>query len=178
MRCVSSKEFLDIQATKECGFFLNRVHDMITTYNQMHHTSKHSKHNSINCPVRQNGWVFLCKISGSGLESCCSHLKFRYRVYFEKGVLDIQETRECGFTLKCVRNMIQRYSRLQRADKNFYLTSLVKWLSVCLQTKLLWVRVPLQSLKFQISCHFLVSSFLTFRQLESVDSLWNAYVTW
>ena len=31
------------------------------------------------------------------------------------------------------------------------LASLTKWLSVCLRTKWLWVRVPLQSLKLQIS---------------------------
>ena len=29
---VSSKEFLDIQAHKECGFTLKRVRDMIRTY--------------------------------------------------------------------------------------------------------------------------------------------------
>ena len=29
----SSKEFLDIQATIECGFTLKRVRDMIKTYN-------------------------------------------------------------------------------------------------------------------------------------------------
>ena len=31
---VSSKDFLDIQATTEYGFTLNRVRDMIRTYNQ------------------------------------------------------------------------------------------------------------------------------------------------
>ena len=31
---VSSKEFLDIQATIECGFTLKRVRDMIRTYSQ------------------------------------------------------------------------------------------------------------------------------------------------
>ena len=33
---VSSKVFLDIQATIECEFTLKRVRDMIRTYNQMH----------------------------------------------------------------------------------------------------------------------------------------------
>ena len=41
--------------------------------------------------------------------------------------------------------------------------------------KRLLVRVPLQSLKLRF-CTCLRSS-LTFRQLQSVDSLWNAYVT-
>ena len=31
----SSKEFLDIQATIECGFTLKRVRDMIKTYNEV-----------------------------------------------------------------------------------------------------------------------------------------------
>ena len=32
---VSTKEFLDIQATKECGFTLKHVRDMIITYSEM-----------------------------------------------------------------------------------------------------------------------------------------------
>ena len=51
-------------------------------------------------------------------------------------------------------------------------------MSVPLRTKWLWVRVPLQSLKLQISRLFRARSSLTFRQLKNVDSLWNAYVTW
>ena len=35
MAPASSKEFLHIQATVECGFTLKRVRDMIKTYNQM-----------------------------------------------------------------------------------------------------------------------------------------------
>ena len=31
----TSKEFLDIQATVECGFTLKRVRDMIRTYRQI-----------------------------------------------------------------------------------------------------------------------------------------------
>ena len=55
---------------------------------------------------------------------------------------------------------------------------LAKWLSVRLRTKWLWFWVPSQSLKLQISRLFLTRSSVTFRQLLSVDSLWNAYVTW
>ena len=36
----SSKEFLDIQATIECGFTLKRVRDMIITYSQADYSSK------------------------------------------------------------------------------------------------------------------------------------------
>ena len=40
--CLNVKEFLDIQATIECGFTLKRVRDMIRTYSQMHRTNKYS----------------------------------------------------------------------------------------------------------------------------------------
>ena len=51
----SSKEFLDIQATIECGFTLKRVRDMTRTYRQMHRTDKYSEHSSIIWPVWPNG---------------------------------------------------------------------------------------------------------------------------
>ena len=48
-------EFLDIQATIECGFTLKRVRDMIKTYSQMHRTDKYSQHSSIIWPAWLNG---------------------------------------------------------------------------------------------------------------------------
>ena len=36
--------------------------------------------------VSPNGWVFVYKLSGSGFESSCSHLNFRFRACFEQGV--------------------------------------------------------------------------------------------
>ena len=54
-----SKEFLDIQATIECGFTLKCVRDMTRTYSQMHRTDKYSEHSSIIWPVWPNGWVFV-----------------------------------------------------------------------------------------------------------------------
>ena len=32
-----------------------------------------------------NGWMFIYELSGSGFESSCSHLNFRYRACFEQG---------------------------------------------------------------------------------------------
>ena len=49
-----SNEFLDIQATIECGFTLKRVRDMTKTYSQIHHTNKYSQHSSIFRPVWLN----------------------------------------------------------------------------------------------------------------------------
>ena len=59
-----------------------------------------------------------------------------------------------------------------------HLASLAKWFSARLQIKWLWVRIPLLSLKLQISHLFRARSSLRFRKLLSVDSLWNANVTW
>ena len=39
------------------------------------------------------------------------------------------------------------------------------WLTVCLQTKWLWIRIPLQSLKCQVSRLFRARSSLIYRQL-------------
>ena len=56
---VSSKDFLDIQATIECGFTLKCISDMMRTYSQMHGTDKYSQHSSTSWPVSLNGCVFV-----------------------------------------------------------------------------------------------------------------------
>ena len=58
-----------------------------------------------------NGWVFGYKLSGCGFKSPSNHLNFRYRACFEQGVLDIKTTVECGFTLKCIHDMIRTSSQ-------------------------------------------------------------------
>ena len=68
----SSKKFLDIQATIECGFTPKHIHDMTRTYNQMYNTDKYSEHSSILWQVRLNGWLFVYELSGSEFESSCS----------------------------------------------------------------------------------------------------------
>ena len=82
----SSKEFLDIEATIECGFPLKCVSDMTRTYSQMHRTDKYLEHSSIVWPVWLNGWVFDYELSGCGFESSWRHLNFRYRARFQQGV--------------------------------------------------------------------------------------------
>ena len=47
----SSKKFLEIQATTECGFTLKRVRHMIRTWSQIHRTYKYSQDSSIIWPV-------------------------------------------------------------------------------------------------------------------------------
>ena len=83
---VLSNKFLNIQATIDSLFTLKRLHDMITTYPEMHHTDRCSQHSSIIWPVWLNGWVVVYELSGWGFESCCSHLNFRYRTCSEQGV--------------------------------------------------------------------------------------------
>ena len=65
---VSSKEFLNSQATIECRFTLKRVRDMLITYSQMNRTDKYSQHSSIIWPVWLNGGVFDYELSGCGFE--------------------------------------------------------------------------------------------------------------
>ena len=74
---------------------------------------------------------------------------------------------KCGFTLKCVRDMIRTYSQLQHTGKYSEHSSII-W-SVWpfrLRTKWFWVWVQLQSLKLQIMCLLQARSSLTFRQLQ------------
>ena len=97
--------------------------------------------------------MFVYELSGSGSESSCSDLNFRFRPASSKELLDIQATIECGFTLKRVRDIIRIYSQMHRTDKHSKqfsrLASLAKWLSVCLWTKWFWVQAQLQSLNFK-----------------------------
>ena len=135
-----SKEFLDIQATRECRFPLKRLRDMIITYNQMYRTDKYSQHSSIIWPVWLNGWVFVYEPSGCGFESGCSHLNFRFRTSFEQGVpwysgnyrvLIDSETRTWrGKNMRS--NAPYRYVLTKQLN---YLANLAKRLSVRLRTK-------------------------------------------
>ena len=70
-------------------------------------------------------------------------------------------------------NWTRTQNHLARKRTLNYLVSLAKWLSVRLLTKWLWVRVQLQSVKFQISRLLRARRSLTFRKLLSVDLLWK-----
>ena len=61
-------EFLDIQAIIECGFTPKLFRDMTKR------------------PVWSNGWVFVYELSGSGFESSCNHLNFKFHACFEQVV--------------------------------------------------------------------------------------------
>ena len=69
----------------------------------------------------------------------------------------------------------KKYSQMHHTDKYSQHSSIK---SVRLWTRWLWVQIPLLWLKLQISRLFRARSFLTFRQIQNVDSLWNTYVTW
>ena len=109
-------------------------------------------------------------------------LKFNFELFsiISQKLLDMR-----GFLLGTFQNFLCGRKRLVSArssglsDCNWTrtqnhlvrLASLAKWLSVCLRTKWFWVPVQLQSLKLQISRLLRARSSLTFRELESVDSL-------
>ena len=152
---VSSKELLEFKATIEWGFTLKRVLDIIRTYGQIHSTDTFSQHKSIIWPFWLNGWVFVYELGGCGLMSHWSYLNSRYRASFGKKFLEIQTTIQCGFTLKDLRDLIETYSLMHCKEKfsqhsSSISASLTKWSSIGLQTKSLWVGVPLESLKLQI----------------------------
>ena len=79
------EEFLDIQATTECGFTLKRVGDMKKRYSHVHCTDKYSEHSPTIRYVWPTGWVFVYELSGFGFQSSCSHLNFRFRGCLEQG---------------------------------------------------------------------------------------------
>ena len=85
----------------------------------MHRTDKYSQHSSIIRPVWLNGWVFVYKLSGCGVESSCSHLNFKFRACFEQGVSwhSGKAIIKCGFTVKRVRDMTRTCSQMHRTDK-------------------------------------------------------------
>ena len=170
MAPASSKEFLDIQATVECGFTLKLVRDMKKTYSQMHRTDKYSQHSSIIWRVWPNGWVFVYELSGCGFESRCSHLISIHGACFEQrvpwhsgnGRVWIHSQTRTWHDKKIQSNAPYRY--VLTAQLN-HLACLAKWLSVRLRSKWLLVRVPLQSLNLQIWRLLRARSSLTLRQL-------------
>ena len=64
----------------------------------------------------------------------------------------------------CDSNKIWTHNHLVLKQTINHLTKLAKWLSVHLQTKWLWVQIPLLSLKLKILCLLWARSSLTFRQ--------------
>ena len=84
-------EYLSVQCTWLYALIMSHMHFLSesTFYNCLNVKQLLWK---IIWPVWLNGWVFICELSGCGLESSCSHLSMEF--------LDIQATIECGFTLK------------------------------------------------------------------------------
>ena len=154
---------------------------MKRTCSQMHRTDKYSQHSSIMWQVWLNGWVFVYELSGCGFEYRCNHLNFRFHACFEQGVhwhsgnygVWIHSEPRTWHDKNIHSNAA--YRQVLTTQLN-HLANLAKWLSVRFWTKWLCVRVPLQSLKLQISRLLLARSSLTFRWLWSGASLWNAYV--
>ena len=87
----SSKKFLDIQATTECGFTLKHARDMRRTCSKMQRGDTYSQHSSIIWPVRLNGWVLVCELSCCEFESSYSHLKKRLLLPTERFSCEFQE---------------------------------------------------------------------------------------
>ena len=127
--------------------------------------------------------MFIYELSCCVFESNCSSLIFRCNPFFELRVpWHLNNYRVGSHSEKRKSHHKNRQSnpsnRQVLTNQLNHSVSLGKCLSLCLRTKWLWVRVQLKSFTIQMSHNFEVRSSLTFRQLESVDSLWHAYVTW
>ena len=129
----------------------------------MNSTDMYPGHSSFIWPLWPRSWVFVYELSGSRFESSCSHLNFRFCAWFEQGILDIQATIECGFTLKRIRGMTKTYSKKNRTGKYSeylnHLASLAIWLIVCLRTKWFWVRDQLQSMIFIFLLYVILNAY-------------------
>ena len=79
-------------------------------------------------PFEWPGSVFVSELSGSRFQSSCSffvfifscsYLNLRFRSPSSKEFLDIQESIECRFTLKRVRDMARTYRHFLQFSKKF-----------------------------------------------------------
>ena len=129
----------------------------------MHRTDKFSNYSPIYWQVWPNGWVFVYELSGCGFESRCSDLNFRFCASLEQGVpwcssnytVWVHSETSTWHGNKIQSNAL--YIEVLTTQFN-HLASLTKWLSFRLQTKWLWVRMSLQSLKFKILNFFRAKS--------------------
>ena len=135
------KDLLSIQATRECGFTLKCVCNMIRRYSSMHGIDKYSQHSSLIWAIWLSNWAFIFELYDCGFESRSSHLKFRFRVGYEEWV-----PWHSGNYRIMIDSEMCRWN--DQFTKNF-----------------LWFQVLLQSLKLLISRLFQAKGFSTFRQL-------------
>ena len=89
--CLNVKDFL---SPRRCQ--ISRLSNCNWTCTQNHLVLKRTLNHSV-CP---NSCVFLYELSGSGFESTCIHSALTFWHASSKEFLDIEATRECGFTLK------------------------------------------------------------------------------
>ena len=147
---------------------------MKRTYSQMCRTDKYSQYSSFTWSVWLIGLVFVYEQGGCGFEFSCSHLNFRFFTCLKQGVsrhsgnyrVWIHSETITWNNKNMIMHRIYKYSRhssvswpvwlnglvfVYRSVLTAQLSHLAKWLSVCLRTKWLWVRVLLQPQKFLFS---------------------------
>ena len=108
---VLSNDFLDIQATIECRITLKRVRDMTRTIVKC--TLQISTINSAQL-FDQFQYIVECSVRNYVVEGSSPVVVTKnsdLSLVLGKEFLDIEATVECGFTLKCVRDMKRKYSQ-------------------------------------------------------------------
>ena len=109
-RLLQARSSLTFRTTIECGFTLKLARDMVIAYSQMHHRNNYLQHSLFIWLVWLNGWVFVYELIGCGIEPSCHHLYFRYwLIFLVRSSLTFRETKDSGFTLKLVQDIITRY---------------------------------------------------------------------
>ena len=87
---LEERSSMTFKETRECGFTLKLVRNMITTLKQMHCPDKNSQHSLIIWPVWLNVWKLVCELSDWGFKYCYCHLRLDVGLALSKEVLDNQ----------------------------------------------------------------------------------------
>ena len=149
---VSTNEFLDIQAMIERGFTLKCMRDTIRIYSQTHFTDS-TQSSSIIWPVWLNCWVFVHKLRGCGFESLKLQILWLFQPMSSLTFRQLRVWIDSDMHMWHDKNIQSNVpNRWVLATQLNHLASLAKWLSACLWSKWLWVRVLLQSLKNDSLC--------------------------
>ena len=110
-----ARSSLTFRQTIECGFTLKLVCDMIITYCQMHRTDKYSQHSSFIKKKYQaslaNWLIIRLRTKWFLVRIALQSLKLQiWSLLQARSSLTFRQTKECGFTLKLVRDIIITYS--------------------------------------------------------------------
>ena len=150
---------------------IREVRDLVITYSQIYGTDMSSQHSVIIWTFWLKGWMFVYELNGGyEIGSRCCLLNFRYCPCFVQGVSwhsGNYRVKIHSETRTWYENNLQSnapYRKVLTTQLNHF-ARWAKYSSVCLETKWLWVRIPLLPLKLYILRLVWTRRSLIFRQL-------------